>query len=151
MKNLKRKDFYVVLDSSMKKPIKKDFYPDCGLHSDMEKPNRKDFYTNCGLHSAMNEYAKSKAKTLLQCKAEYKDGTQFVNVFERITKEIPYKCIDGEIYHQDIDTGKFDADFLVEYNDDECMSSKRIKELFTEFVKKNTSEDLKITFEFVNP
>lgn len=90
----------------------------------MHKPSAKNFFTNDGMHSAMREYARSKEKTSLSVYVTYADNSNgLLHVFSRAKRAEKYKTPDGETYHQDIDSARFEPDFLP------CENHVTIKEL----------------------
>ncbi len=118
----------------------------------MHKPNKRDFHTDCGLHHAWADYAKYHAKPTLSCKATFGDnGDSITEVFERATKDVSYKCHDGETYEQAVDVGKFDARYLIPYGENDIVSAATIKRLFREFMTKSCIVDVKFEFELVQP
>ena len=90
----------------------------------MNKPVTKNYFTNDGMHSAMREFARSKEKSSLSVFVEYPDDSSgLLHVFKRAKIVEKYKTPDGEIYHQDINSVKFEPDFLP------CENPVTIKEL----------------------
>ena len=111
----------------------------------MNKPTTKNYFTNDGMHSAMREYARSKEKTSLSVYVEYSDNSSgLLHVFKRAKIAEKYKTPDGEIYHQDIDSAKFEPDFLPCENP---VTIKGLKKLIETWLK--SSSPTKIEYKLI--
>lgn len=98
----------------------------------MLKPQAKNFHTNDGMHAAMRDWANAQAKPEMQVTVIYDDSPDpFVDVFERVTKEVKYKTLDGEIYTVSVDTGKFVNSYMLAAEGE--LTASELKKAFAEW------------------
>ncbi len=106
----------------------------------MKKPTFKDYPTDAGLHNAMLYYARSKDRPSIECFVTYEDGSSHVlHTFEPATKVVLYRTRDGEFYAVEVDTAKFEPDFLVKYNElDEPKTLAELKKMVRAWLSDNS-------------
>lgn len=119
----------------------------------MNKPQAKDYHTDTGLHAAMQSWARSKDRPSTVATITYADGSKLQFEFQPATKEVPYKTRDKEVYHQTVDTAKYNADWLIcyamEHQDPDSINvtHKRLRELLRDFLEYNNPDsDYAITW-----
>jgi hypothetical protein len=111
----------------------------------MFKPNCRDHFTNEGMHTAMRQYAASKEKPQLSVFVTYADGSSgLLHTFERAKIQEKYKTPDGDFYYQDVDSGKFEPDFLPCENP---LSIKELKKLVMAWLE--SSKPVAIKYELI--
>ena len=106
----------------------------------MKKPDRRDYFVDSGMHTAMRDYAKSLNKPALSLYLTHLNDAgepveTLFQVFERVERDVSYKCHDGETYEVGVHTGKFDPAFTATYQEEKDrgfkgFSAAEIKERF---------------------
>ena len=116
----------------------------------MKKPTFKDYPTDAGLHNAMLYYARHHDRPDMECFVTYEDGSSHVlHTFEPATRPVSYKTRDGELYTVEVDTAKFEPDFLVKYNElEEPKTLAELKKMVRAWLSEN-SKNFKVGWRVV--
>ena len=94
------------------------------------KPKAKDFYTDQALHSAMQQWASMQDKPALCVEVQFSDGSKYNDEFQRETKEVQYKTLDGEIYTVGVHASKFKETWF----SNGSLTAKELKQGFVDWL-----------------